>query len=44
MSVYLLDTPASYYFRIKVPKDLRSVIQKREIKPRQQNTDSTCQI
>lgn len=32
MSVYLLDTPASYYFRIKVPKDLRSVLQKREIK------------
>lgn len=32
MSVYLLDTPASYYFRIKVPKDLRSVIKKREIK------------
>lgn len=32
MSVYLLDTPASYCFRIKVPKDLRSVIKKREIK------------
>jgi len=32
MSVYLLDTPASYYFRIKVPKALRSVIKKREIK------------
>ena len=32
MSVYLLDTPASYYFRIKVPKALRSMIKKREIK------------
>lgn len=32
MSQYLLNTPSSYYFRIKVPLSLRSVIKKREIK------------
>jgi hypothetical protein len=29
---YLLETPACYYFRIRVPKDLQSVVKKREIK------------
>jgi len=29
---YLLETPTYYYFRIKVPKDLRPVLKKREIK------------
>lgn len=29
---YLLETPHGYYFRMKVPKDLREVIGKRELK------------
>jgi len=29
---YLLQTPASYFFRMKVPKDLLNVLKKREIK------------
>lgn len=32
MSDYLLQTPACFYFRMKVPQELRSVLQKREIK------------
>jgi len=32
MSLYLLNTPCGYYFRIKVPLNLRSVVKKREIK------------